>query len=118
MKQITGIAFILLMGGILMLTSGCATNAYPGGPTVAGIVYTEITSPAQYLSVALDKDAQPLRKGEASNMAFLGLFAFGDAGVDAAMKDGGIKKVHHVDHVIQHFLYAIFARNKTVVYGE
>jgi hypothetical protein len=118
MKNITGLACLLLMVGMLMITSGCATNAFPGGPTVAGIVYTEVTSPAQYLSVALDKEAQPLRKGEASNMAFLGLFAFGDAGVNAAMQNGGIKKVHHVDHTIQHFLYAIFARNKTIVYGE
>jgi hypothetical protein len=118
MKHITGLACLFLMGGMLMLTSGCATNAFPGGPTVAGVVYTEVTSPAQYLSVALDKDAQPLKKGEASNMAFLGLFAFGDAGINAAMQNGGIKKVRHVDHTVQHFLYAIFARNKTIVYGE
>lgn len=118
MKRILILALLLVMGCILMLCSGCATNVFPGGPTVAGIIFTETTSPAQNLSVALDKDAQSMRMGESSNMAILGLFAFGDGGIDAAMKNGGITKVHHVDHTIQHFLYAIFARNKTLVYGE
>ena len=118
MRQIYIFAVLFLMGCMLMLTSGCATNAFPGGPTVAGMIYTEITSPAQCLAIELDKDAQCLKKGEASNMAFLGLFAFGDAGIDAAMKNGDITKVHHVDHSVQHFLYAIFARDKTIVYGE
>jgi hypothetical protein len=64
MKKATVFAcFLVIMGGILLFTSGCATNAFPGGPTVAGVVYTEITSPAQYLSIALDKDAKPMRKG-------------------------------------------------------
>jgi len=112
------VALLVFAGFFIFFGSGCATNLYPGGPTPAGIIYTEVTGPAQYLAVATDNTAKGMRKGEASAMAILGLFAFGDAGIDAAMKDGGITKVHHVDHTVQHFLYAIFARDKTIVYGE
>ena len=118
MNRVFALAALLCVVILVLFSSGCATNVYPGGPTVAGVVYTEVTSPAQYLAVATDKDAECRRRGEASNMAFLGLFAFGDAGIDAAMRNGGITKVHHVDHVMQHFLYTIYARDKTVVYGE
>jgi hypothetical protein len=111
---------ILALGlvGVLVMASGCATNMYPGGPTPAGMLYTGITSPAQNLTVATDSSAAPNKKGEASAMAFLGLFAFGNGGINAAMKDGGITKVHHVDHHVVHFLYAIFAKDTTIVYGE
>lgn len=112
-----GIAIAGLLLCVVVM-SGCVTNMYPGGPTPAGIVYTEVTSPAQCLTVATDNTAKSLRKGEASSMAFLGLFAFGDSGLEAAMRDARITKVHHADHTVQHFLYAVFIRSKTIVYGE
>jgi hypothetical protein len=118
MKSIRCIIGCILLVIIVLISSGCASNLYPGGPSVAGLIYTEVTTPAQMLTVAVDKDAQPFRKGEASSVAILGLFAFGNGGIDAAMKDAGITKVHHVDHTTQHFLYAIFAKDKVVVHGE
>jgi len=118
MKHTSRLAIVFLLGAILVLGAGCATNVFPGGPTVAGIIYTEITAPAQNLAIATDSAVSADKKGEASTMAFLGLFAFGDGGLDAAMKDGNITRVHHADHTVQHFLYAIFARNKIIVYGE
>ena len=34
------------------------------------------------------------------------------------MTEGEITKIHHVDYEIEHFLYAIFAKQTTIVYGE
>ena len=79
---------------------------------------TVVTSPAQHLTVATDKDAQAMKTGESQNMSFLGLFAFGDGGIDAAMKQGGITKVHHVDHTVFSFLWGLWLQNTTVVHGE
>lgn len=118
MRIVSSVLTLSVIGAIALLGSGCVSNMYPGGPTPAGLVYTEVTAPAQMLTVATDNTAKGMRKGEASSMAFLGLFAFGDGGLDAAMKSAGITKVHHVDHTVQHFLYCIFLRNKIVVYGE
>jgi len=104
--------------GAVVSLSGCAANLFPGGPSVAGVIYTGVTDPAQYLAVALDPTVGGRKSGTASSQAFLGLFAFGNSGVDAAMKNGGIAKVHHVDHGVQLVLGGLWARATTIVYGE
>jgi len=108
----------LCLAFIALASPGCVSNMFPGGPTPAGLVYTEVTAPAQYVSIALDPSAKPLKTGQATASAFLGIFAFGDAGLEAAMRDGGITRVHHVDHEVQHFLYAAYLKTTTIVYGE
>ncbi len=118
MKDWLRVRLIVFVGTVLLLGSGCAANMYPGGPSPAGILYTNTITPAQNLTVATDKDAKSLKRGEASATAILGMFAFGDAGIDAAMKAGGITKVHHIDHSVKLFIYGIFLQDKTIVYGE
>ena len=92
---------------------------YPGGPTPGGTIWTNVTSPSQGLTVATDTAARSMKEGRSSATAWLGLFAFGDGSVDAAMKSGGITKVHHVDHQVTHlFAGGIFLTNTTIVHGE
>jgi len=102
----------------IMFLSGCASNLFPGGPSPAGVLVTNVTSPSQYLAVATDKDAQNLKTGKASASAILGIIAFGDSGIDAAMMDGGITRVHHVDHQVNLILYGIWFQDTTIVHGE
>ncbi|KZZ62972.1 TRL domain-containing protein, partial [Oleiphilus sp. HI0128] len=90
--------FVIIVSALFM--SGCATNLFPGGPTPAGVIITNVKGPAQNLTVATDKDAQSSKMGSASVSAIAGLFAFGDASIDTAMKEAGITKVHHVDHQV------------------
>ena len=45
------------------------------------------------------------------------LFATGDASISAAMDNGGITRIHHVDHETLNIL-GIYARYTTIVYGE
>jgi hypothetical protein len=105
--------------GVLAVTllSGCATSVYPGGPSIAGGIYTGVTDPAQNLAVVVEP-GPAAKVGEASSMGIFGIFAVGDAGLDAAMKNGGITKVHHVDHKVQLFLWGLWARTTTVVHGD
>lgn len=44
-------------------------------------------------------------------------FSMGDASIDAAMKDGGITKIHHVDCKVFQVL-GLYAKYTTIVYGE
>jgi hypothetical protein len=111
------IALFMTLGFLVFMVSGCASNIYPGGPVPAGLIYTEATSPAQNLAVPLDKDVEPVKKGTSSCAGVIGLIAVGDAGIEAAMEDGDITQVHHVDHTVQNFLF-IFNRDKTIVYGK
>lgn len=108
----------VLLGVVLVFITGCATAIYPGGPTPAGSLVTSVKSPAQALAVALDPSAKTTKNGEASSWAILGLFAGGDASVDAAMRSGGITRVHHVDHQVNSFLLGLYLQDKTIVCGE
>jgi hypothetical protein len=101
----------------MMLLSGCATSVYPGGPTIGGGIWTGVIDPAQNLAVAVEP-GPGAKVGEASSMGILGIFAVGDAGLDAAMKNGGITKVHHVDHQVQALLWGLWARTTTIVHGD
>lgn len=107
-----------MLGVAVLLLTGCASTIYPGGPTPAGSLVTSVRSPAQALAVALDPSASASRKGEASSSAVLGLFATGDASVDAAMRNGKITKIHHVDHDVNLFLGGLYIKATTIVYGE
>lgn len=103
---------------VLLLCSGCVSSIFPGGPTPAGGIITSVRSPAQNLTVATDASASSTKVGTSSAGAVLGLFAFGDASMNAAMNDGGIRKVHHVDHEVNTFLFGVWVQNKTIVHGE
>jgi hypothetical protein len=45
------------------------------------------------------------------------VYGAGDASIAAAMKNGGITKVHHVDNETTNIL-GIYAKYVTIVYGE
>lgn len=107
---------IVILSAVLL--SGCATNLFPGGPTPAGVLVTNVKSPAQNLTVATDKEAKSSKSGSSSASAIAGLFAYGDSSVDAAMKQAGITKVHHVDHQVTSYLFGLFLQNTTIVHGE
>jgi len=65
----------------------------------------------------VDNAVKSSRVGTAKFHSILGFYPFGDAGIDAAMKAGGISKVHHVD--LEHFWFPLFYWSTTTkVYGE
>lgn len=98
--------------------TGCATNVYPGGPSVGASIFANVTAPAQMLTVATDANAKPVKVGRATSSAVFGIVAAGDGGLNAAMKDGGITRVHHVDHNIKLFAYGIYVSDTVIVHGE
>lgn len=55
--------------------------------------------------------------GKAFVTSILGLVATGDGSIETAAKNGGITKIHHVDHEVYNVL-GIYAKFTTVVYGE
>lgn len=115
MKRMGVIPVVGMLVSIIFLT-GCA-SFYPGGPVPVGSLFTSVRSPVQNLGLTLDATAKPTKKGVASAASVLGLIATGDASVDAAMKNGGITRIHHVDHEVNSFLF-IYASDTTIVYGE
>lgn len=58
------------------------------------------------------------KTGTSEASSVLGLFAWGDAGTQAAAKDGGIKIIEHADQEHFSILGIVYARYRTVVYGD
>lgn len=91
----------VLLGFTLLFSSGC--------------LYTNITAP-------LDRDLHATelgsKVGKSEAQTVLGLVAWGDAGTQAAAKNGGITTLNHADTEIFSILGFVYARTRTVVYGD
>ena len=111
------LALALLLATLTVLPA-CSVAFYPGGPTLRGVIYANVDSPVQNLAVHIDPEAKPTKRGTAATRAFMSLFAWGDGSVEAAMKDGGITRIHHIDHNIVQLLSGLWMSDTTVVYGE
>lgn len=93
-KHIFGVA-------LLALTPGC--------------LYTNIEGP---LDTDLNKTQLGDKTGEASFQSVLWLTAWGDAGTQAAAKQGGITTINHADRKIYSILFGLYYKQTTVVYGD
>jgi hypothetical protein len=99
---------ITLFAGIAFLLSSCAVVQSP----LVGSIYTDVKSP-----VAVTNNANSSKAGYSQATSILGLFATGDASIQAACNSGNISKIHHVDQHSTSVL-GIFATYKVTVYGE
>jgi len=102
--------FVLLsiLCAMLLVSVGCVVTGSP----LAGSLYTDVKGPV----IPTDNSVKPVKTGVAEATGILG-FCTGDASIEAAMKQGNITKIHHVDMHATNVL-AIFGKYKTVVYGE
>ena len=80
------------------------------GPVTAWIVVD------QRAPVAVGPAAGQSKVGRSEAYGIL-VYATGDASIGAAMKAGGITRVHHVDHESMTIL-GLYAKYVTIVYGE
>ncbi len=99
---------LLICFFVVPALSGCGAVQAP----VSGLIYTGVQGPGP-----VTQAAEYSKTGEASCTSILGLIATGDASVKAAMENGGIKKIHHVDYKSTNIL-GLFGKFTTVVYGD
>jgi hypothetical protein len=79
---------------------------------VAGGLYTDVKAP-----VTATANPTYSKVGTASCSSILGIIGTGDASIEAAAKNGGITKIHHVDYRSTSIL-GIYAKYTVYVYGE
>lgn len=79
--------------------------------------YVNLTGPAPQLSVPLTAET-PRVQGEATCTQLLWAFMFGDCSIAAAMNDGEIQQVHHVDGSLKVIFYGAYSEATVKVYGE
>ena len=101
---------LLVVAALAAVGSGCVMV----GPSNAKSALTlDVQSPDMSF---VDNSVQPLKKGTATSQGIL-CFVDGDASLKAAMENGGITKVHHVDYKVKNIL-GIVGSTTTIVYGE
>ncbi len=99
---------VALLSAVFLL-SGCA--AYAVAP-VTGFVYSDTK-----FGINATSNEGSSKVGEAFSESYLGFVAIGDASIEAAMKNGGITKVQHVDYHTYSVL-GLYAKFTVIVYGE
>jgi hypothetical protein len=95
------LAITVVLGLVTILASGC--------------VYLNVQRP---LDENFDKTDLGTKVGKSEVESVLWLFAWGDGGTRAAADNGGIKIIKHADTAYQVFLFGLYARVTTVVYGD
>jgi len=105
-KKIIGcLLLVMFLAGSFM---GCAMVVAP----VNGGIYTGLTAP-----VTATSNTGCAKVGTGECTSILGLLAIGDCSISAAMKNGNITKIQHVDHDATSILW-IYAKYTIKVYGE
>lgn len=85
------------------------------GPLLSGCVYYNVSSP---LDTNLDETQLGSKVGESEWQSVLWLFAWGDAGTQAAASDGGITTIRHADQNGFAVLFGLYAKQTTILYGD
>ena len=100
---------LLAASTLALALAGCATANSP----VSGLIYSNVVGPVGVTGSA-DK---PTKVGRSTARSFFGLYATGNASIEEAARNGGITKIHHVDHESQ-IILGVIADYTTVVYGN
>lgn len=101
---------MLALGAVAVLVlSSCSAVNTAAGP---GLIYTNTIQGKTVTSNSLGN-----KVGTARSVGILGLVVTGDASIQAAANQAGIKKVSHVDQKSNSVL-GLFTKNTIIVYGE
>lgn len=102
---------LLVAATCALMMTGC--GVIPRSPALTASLVPSMTSTEPGF---IDNTVKPLKRGTASVRGIV-LFANGDASIAAAMKQGGITKVHHVDTHVRTYFW-MYTEYTTIVWGE
>lgn len=101
---------VLAIALLAMCASGCVMTR---SDTIMSALTLNVKSPNLGF---VDNSVRPAKMGIAKASGIL-CFCEGDASLKAAMDNGQITKIHHVDHEVKNIL-GIVGEYTTIVYGE
>jgi len=105
MKKVMVMLSVVCLVGLLL--SGCAF-----GPYAPGVGYSSIKGP-----ITSTGNAAGSKVGTAEAVNYGGVVAMGDASIETAAKNGGIKRIHTVDYEMINYS-PFFIKTTTIVTGE
>ncbi len=83
--------------------------------TLSGCLYVNVTSP---LDIDMNETRTGSKVGESASHMILWAVAWGDAGTQAAAKEGGITNILNADRRTQSYVLGIYTKETTIVYGD
>jgi hypothetical protein len=83
--------------------------------SLPGCLYMNVKAP---LDTDLDETQLGAKVGRSKAESILALVAWGDAGTQAAARDGGITTLRHADMETFAILGFVYVRQRTIVYGD
>ena len=98
--------FVCAFAALMLASGGIVKSPLNGG------IYTDVKD-----GLAVTGNAGSSKVGTAQAMGILGLVAIGDASIQAAAKDAGITRIHHVDYESKSYV-GVYNLYTVVVYGE
>ena len=101
------------IAGLGLAMTGCCMPSGPYAVSGSQGIVADAVTPGAY---AIDNSVKPVKTGTATSKGII-LFTTGDNSIKAAMANGGIKKVHHVDFDVLNILN-LYSKVTTIVYGE
>ena len=101
---------ILAVATLALAASGCI---FVRPCNAVSAITLDVSSPSTGF---IDNSVSPVKVGTATASGII-CFTEGDASLKAAMDNGGITKVHHVDYKVKNIL-GIVGSTTTIVYGE
>ena len=101
---------LMIVAAIAAAAVGCV-SVRPSNAVSA--LTLDVTSPDTSF---IDNSVKPVKKGTATASGII-CFTEGDASIKAAMDNGNIKKIHHVDYKVKNIL-GIVGSTTTIVWGE
>ena len=101
---------LLFVAALAAIASGCVMV---GKSNVYAPITLDVQSPDMSF---VDNDVKPAKMGTATASGVI-CFCEGDASLKAAMNNGNITKVHHVDYKVKN-IFGIVGSTTTIVWGE
>lgn len=107
----------LALCAALLADAGCwvMVNGNPVTPPFAIRGMTRVKTP---VDTAFDHTRIGDKVGTATARSVLGWFAWGDASIQEAARNGGLTRVDHVDAQMTNILFGIYQSDQTIAYGE
>ncbi len=108
----------IMLGAALMaavLMTGCAMVGGPTTTTAVGCggIVLDHKSPASF---TVDNNVKCAKKGTAMSKSIV-LYTTGDSSIKAAMDNGGITKINHIDYEVKNF-FNVYSEVTTIIWGE
>jgi hypothetical protein len=115
MKNLRILTMSLIIGAFMLSMQSCGVMTMT--PVGFAGLYANVTYTPAAMAVEVNANVKREKTGTAVAQNILGILNTGDCSVEAAMKQGNITRINHIDYRQENVL-GLFSKLTIFVYGE